>query len=96
MKEELQFYVKQIEINSKFPKEEKTLKEQLKDFQLSQRELEVLKFLLKGNTNKQISEELYISINTVKSHIKNIYGKMDVRNRIQVIQKIKENTNLIE
>lgn len=94
MQTELQHYIEQLKGHRKFSSEKKiTLKEQLSDFDLSDRELSVLRLLVKGKTNKKISEELYISINTVKSHIKSIYGKMDVKNRVQVVQKIKGDEN---
>lgn len=49
----------------------------------SERELEVLLFLCHGYTNKEISDQLGITSNTVKTHLKNIYGKLDVSNRTQ-------------
>ncbi len=58
----------------------------LKDkFSLSDREVEVTELLAKGMTNEGISENLFISINTVKSHIKSIYGKLNVSNRLQLL-----------
>ena len=56
--------------------------------EFSKREQEILELLIKGHTNKEIGEELYISINTVKTHIKNIYSKLNVSNRIQLISKV--------
>lgn len=58
---------------------------------VTKREQEILILLIQGKTNKEIGDELCISVNTVKTHIKNIYFKMDVTNRIQLIQKINEN-----
>lgn len=49
----------------------------------SERELDVLLFLCHGYTNKEISDQLGITSNTVKTHLKNIYGKLDVSNRTQ-------------
>lgn len=54
---------------------------------LSDREIEVLKLLERGLSNQQIAEELFISTNTVKAHLKNIYGKLGVNNRVQAISK---------
>jgi DNA-binding NarL/FixJ family response regulator len=51
---------------------------------LSEREIEVLQLVAQGYSNPQIAEELCISINTVKSHIKNILGKLQLENRTQV------------
>ena len=50
---------------------------------LSQREIEILKLLVRGNTNKEIAEALFITENTVKVHMKNILGKLQLRNRQQ-------------
>ncbi len=57
---------------------------------LSKRELEIFDFVLKGYTNEQISNELWISINTVKKHLRNMYEKLDVSNRTSLIYKLKE------
>jgi DNA-binding NarL/FixJ family response regulator len=51
---------------------------------LTERELAVLRLVARGATNPQIAEELYISINTVKSHLKNILSKLQLENRTQV------------
>lgn len=56
----------------------------------SSREIELLELLIKGRTNSEIAELLHISINTVKSHIKNIYRKSSVTNRVQLLHKIRE------
>jgi len=50
---------------------------------LSEREIEILKLLVGGNTNKEIAETLFITENTVKVHMKNILGKLQLRNRQQ-------------
>ncbi|MFU8773884.1 MAG: response regulator [Anaerolineales bacterium] len=52
--------------------------------ELTEREIEVLKLVAKGYSNPQIAEKLYISVNTVKSHLKNILGKLQLENRTQV------------
>jgi LuxR family maltose regulon positive regulatory protein len=57
---------------------------------LSQRESEVLALLSVGFSNKEIGDKLFISLNTVKTHIKNINSKLDVSNRVQAIQRAKE------
>jgi two-component system NarL family response regulator len=50
---------------------------------LSQRELEILKLLAKGATNKDIAESIFIAENTAKVHIKSILEKLGLRNRQQ-------------
>jgi len=51
---------------------------------LTQQELEIIKLLAKGATNKELAERLFITENTVKVHLKNILGKLGLRNRQQV------------
>jgi ATP/maltotriose-dependent transcriptional regulator MalT len=50
---------------------------------LSKRELEVLQWLASGVSNREISQRLFITENTVKRHVYNIFGKLNVRNRTQ-------------
>lgn len=51
---------------------------------LTAREREILILVAKGLTNKQIGEKLYITENTVKNHIKNLFSKIKVENRVQL------------
>ena len=57
---------------------------------LSQRELEVLHLIADGATNKEIADELVLTVNTVKRHISNIFGKLVVRNRTEAIARARE------
>lgn len=50
---------------------------------LSEREREVFQSLTQGNTDQEISEQLFISLNTVKTHLKSIYKKLEVKNRLE-------------
>lgn len=50
---------------------------------LTKRELEILCLVAEGKTNKEIGEELFITIKTVKTHITNILSKLDVSDRTQ-------------
>ncbi len=52
---------------------------------LSQRELDVLQQLAKGRTNKEIAAHLFISEDTVKSHIKGLFSKLDVKDRTDAV-----------
>lgn len=54
---------------------------------LSPRELEVLRLLVAGLSNREIAARLVLSLGTVKSHIHNIYGKLEVSNRAQAIHR---------
>lgn len=57
---------------------------------LSDRELELLKKMASGLSNKEIAEDLFISLNTVQWHISHIYAKFGVKNRVQAIKKAEE------
>lgn len=57
---------------------------QLKEQELSDRQLQILELIKKGKTNKEIASELYISENTVKYHLKIIYNILDIENRFQL------------
>lgn len=55
----------------------------------SDRELDVLLFLCHGYSNGEIAEQLGVTTNTVKTHLKNIYGKLGVNNRTQAAAEAK-------
>lgn len=57
---------------------------------LSDRELDILRLLSKGLSNKEIAARLYIAEGTVKNHVTNILGKLDVRDRTQAAIRAKE------
>jgi LuxR family maltose regulon positive regulatory protein len=54
---------------------------------LSERELEVLQLIAEGLTNPEIASRLFVSLNTVKAHTRNIYGKLGVHNRTEAVTK---------
>lgn len=58
-------------------------------FGISDRERELIPLLIRGKSNKEISDILFISTNTVKTHIRNIYRKAGVSNRLQLLSKIR-------
>jgi LuxR family maltose regulon positive regulatory protein len=57
---------------------------------LSERELDVLQLLVEGQTNYEIARALRVSVNTVKTHLSHIYGKLGVHNRREAAAKAKE------
>ncbi|WP_066495609.1 AAA family ATPase [Abyssisolibacter fermentans] len=57
---------------------------------LTDRELEVLKLVAEGMSNSAISKKLFITLGTVKSHLSNIYSKLEVDSRIKAVIKAKE------
>jgi len=56
---------------------------------LSERELEVLELIADGLTNPEIASPLFLSLDTVKAHTRNIYAKLGVRCRTQAVAKVK-------
>ena len=57
---------------------------------LSERELEVLQLIADGLTNSEIASRLFLSLNTVKAHNRNIYSKLNVHSRTQAITRSQE------
>lgn len=64
--------------------------ESLSQYKISEREFEVVKLICDGLTNKEIAQELTISVNTVNNHVANIFSKMEVRSRIDLLKTLKE------
>lgn len=64
------------------------------DEPLSERELELLTLLASGKTNAEIARDLYVAVGTVKSHINNIYRKLNARNRAEAVTRARENNLL--
>lgn len=60
----------------------------LEDKQLTPREREILTLLFKGDTNKILAEQLFISENTLKTHLKNIYKKLGVSNKRELLSMV--------
>ncbi len=91
MESEIQKYILQIKDlhdNNK-NKPEITSKEFLKKHDITDRETEVLHLICGGMSNADIAEKIFVSTNTVKYHIKNIYLKLDVKNRVEALNKLK-------
>jgi len=66
-----------------------TLKEKTNDYfqQLSRREQEMLEQLSKGFRYKEIAEKLFVSLETVRTHIRNVYDKLQVNSRVEALKK---------
>ncbi len=57
---------------------------------LSGREIEVLQLIAQGRTNKDIASALFLSLNTVKAHTRNINGKLGVHSRMQAVARARD------
>jgi DNA-binding NarL/FixJ family response regulator len=55
---------------------------------ISLREYEVLQELCKGKSNLEIAEQLFVSMNTIKTHLKSIFSKMSVKSRTELINRL--------
>ncbi|HHH52929.1 MAG TPA: response regulator transcription factor, partial [Bacteroidetes bacterium] len=85
---ELASYRIQEQVNKGFPDKEKI--NSLTIDPLTTREYELLFGLFQGKSNQELAKDYYISVNTIKSHLKNIYSKMGVTNRHKALSKIFE------
>ena len=73
-----------MKILSEAPKPERSEQSQA-DYQLSFREMEILKEIVKGSSPQDVAEKLFISPNTVRTHVNNIYKKLHLNSRSQII-----------
>ncbi len=83
--------VVEIVEKTSFDTEEETVatNELFNQLKLTRRENEIFELLVKGKSNRDISEELYIAETTIKKHIQNILKKADCGNRVELIEKYK-------
>ena len=94
MQRDISDYIKQLHnFEEEIHEQELTHKElflqKIKQFDLTEREEEVLLYISQGLKNTEIAEKMFVSVNTIKTHIKNIFVKLDVRNRIEAANKAK-------
>jgi DNA-binding CsgD family transcriptional regulator len=71
--------------------EDLTLEDFCRKFEVSTRETDIVREICNGLSNKEISEKLFISLQTVKDHTHHIYIKTNVRSRVQLINLVKDN-----
>lgn len=71
------------------PEEDGELREVFSKYNISGREEEIIRLVSKGKSNKEISDDLYISLQTVKHHIHSIYRKLSIKNRVQLANFIR-------
>ena len=61
----------------------------LSRLEISKRELEILNLLAQGHSNQEIAAILFVSVSTVKTHNQNLFEKLEVKRRIQAVEKAK-------
>jgi two-component system, NarL family, response regulator LiaR len=62
----------------------------LAELGISQRELEVLQLLAAGKSNQEMAEQLFVSQNTIKTHLKNLFEKLEASRRTQAVDKARK------
>lgn len=62
----------------------------LEQYAITNREKEIIQLVLEGKSNKEIEDALFISIKTVKYHIFNIYQKLNIKNRLQLMNLLRQ------
>lgn len=93
MRHDIQEYIQRIEEyesqneNESEEDERSIFYKNVEEYGLSEREIEVLLLISKGLKNDEIAEKLFVSLSTVKTHTRNIFTKLDVRNRIEAARK---------
>ena len=60
---------------------------QIAQLEISKRELEILGLMAQGHSNQEIASKLFVSLSTVKTHIQNLFEKLDVKRRTQAVEK---------
>lgn len=90
MRHKIETYLQQItefEQNDNYTKNSLDIVKKGKSYGLSSRETEVLNYIAQGLKNQEIADKMFVSLSTVKTHTKNIFEKLDVRNRIEAARK---------
>lgn len=75
---------KDIRENPSLEEKGTTLQQVFEEYNISKREQEVIDLISRGKSNLEISDRLYISLSTVKLHIHSIYRKLNIKNRVQL------------
>jgi len=93
MRHKIEKYLTQIsKLENGDNKEHSDIKHKIdiEEYGLSTRELEVLSLISKGYKNQEIADKMFVSLSTIKTHTKNIFDKLNVRNRIEAAKKAQE------
>lgn len=89
-KPKVQTIVVEKEIYTQKPKDFVIDEAALKKLGLTTREYEVLQCMANGFSNAQIAESLFLSVSTIKTHVSSLFIKLDVKNRVQAIERARQ------
>lgn len=81
--------IKTVIIEKEVPEKFSINQTELQKLNLSNREYEVLQLIAKGYSNAEIADNLFLTVSTIKTHTSNLFLKMDVKNRVQAVEKSK-------
>lgn len=81
--------IRVVVIEKEVPEKFQVNEMELEKLGLNRRELEVLQLLATGYSNADIAKDLYLSVSTIKTHVSNLFVKMEVKSRTQAIAKAK-------
>lgn len=84
------FFLSKRNLRRNTPSSRKINPEKIAELGLSNREYEVLQEISTGLSNKEIAEKLFVTESTVKTHVSNLFVKLDAKRRTQAIRKAKE------
>lgn len=79
---------KEVYIN--LPPQKEINQHEIEKLGISKRELDVLQLMATGLSNEEIAGRLFVSLNTIKTHSSNIFLKLDVKRRMQAVEKAKQ------
>jgi len=87
--EEYLVQIKELQSSSKdeIKNEKDVFHKNVEKYGLSVREIDVLLLISQGLKNDEIAEKLFLSVSTIKTHTRNVFIKLDVRNRIEASRK---------
>ena len=58
---------------------------------MTAREREIAELVAAGRTNREVAAQLFLSSRTIEAHLRNIYGKLDVRSRVELARAVQRN-----
>lgn len=79
-----------VQVQTQTMETEDALEQLRKQYELTKREVEILKEVYDGKSNQQIAEDLFISESTVKAHVYNLFRKLGVKNRMEAVCMVRE------
>lgn len=71
-------------------KDKKVTRKFIEDFHISKREVEILNELITGKTNRELADIFFVSEKTIEAHLRNIYKKVGVKNRLELFARLKD------